>query len=334
MIEDDGALQPPVLGSNRLLGALFSASRGTDGNGIDMQCPSKWLELLRFSQRYPKIGYSSLRMSVTVSVRALAAKYSAEDCEALELGRNLQMEHSAKAFWEKAKPAGEFIAGIAAIIAGLYGLSWVADDIFAHASSRINLRCAEIVFFTGVLSTPRSLAEVQFEMPRRLKSIKQCAALIVWSLDQHAHHRVFRPARHVGWIEEGRENRRLLPWVMSMAEYNARPQCVVQRDWLRLALRTLGEYLAPLSDDAGIVFRFDGSVLSIRLNEKVIALPGEGSPWAVCFRVEARTLRQLPKRLMRKEINVSIWESHITLGNYRYAGTLEEFGTTDPSRVH
>src|SRR6202790_322414 len=42
------------------------------------------------------------------------------------------MEHSAKAFWEKAKPAGGFVAGIVAIVAGLYGLSWVADDIFAH----------------------------------------------------------------------------------------------------------------------------------------------------------------------------------------------------------
>lgn len=41
------------------------------------------------------------------------------------------MEH--KAFWEKAKGVGEFVAGIAAIVAVLYGLSWVADDIFAHS---------------------------------------------------------------------------------------------------------------------------------------------------------------------------------------------------------
>jgi hypothetical protein len=216
---------------------------------------------------------------------------------------------------------------------GYPGLSFDFGNLTLRASSCVNLRYVEIVFFTGILSTPRSLTEVQFEMPRRLKSVKQCAALIVWNLDQYADHRVFRSARHVGWMEEGRENRRLVPRVMSMAEYNARPQCVVQRDWLRLALKTLGKYLAPLSDDASIVFRFDGSVLAIRSNEKVIALPGEGSPWAVSFRVEARTLQQLPKRLMREDISVSIWESRITLGNYTYAGTLEEFGTTDPSRV-
>jgi hypothetical protein len=42
------------------------------------------------------------------------------------------MEHFAKAFWEKAKVAGEFVGGIVAIGALLYGLSWAADDIFAH----------------------------------------------------------------------------------------------------------------------------------------------------------------------------------------------------------
>jgi len=49
-------------------------------------------------------------------------------------------------------------------------------------------------------------------------------------------------------------------------------------------------------------------------------------PWAVRFKVEVRTLRHLPKRLTRDHIGVSIWESRLTLGNYSYAGTLEEFG--------
>ncbi len=216
---------------------------------------------------------------------------------------------------------------------GCPGLSFDFGNLTLRASSCLNLRCVEIVLFTGTLLTPRCLAEVLFEMPRRVKSIKQCASWIVWSLDRHANHRVFKPARHVGWVEDGRKNQRLLPWVMSMAEYNARPRCIVQRDWLRLALRTMGEYLAALSDDASIVFSFDGSVLSIRLDKKVIALPGDGSRWTVRFRVEARTLRRLPKRLMGEVIDVSIWESRITLGNCTYAGILEEFGTTDSSRI-
>jgi hypothetical protein len=61
----------------------------------------------------------------------------------------------------------------------------------------------EIVLFSGVLTTPRTLAQVQFELPRRVESLKQCAACIVWSLDQQSEGRVFKPMRHVGWLEEG-----------------------------------------------------------------------------------------------------------------------------------
>jgi hypothetical protein len=217
---------------------------------------------------------------------------------------------------------------------GYPGLSFDFGNLTLRASSCLNFQCVEIVLFSGALQTPRTLAEVVFELPRRVKSIAQCAAWIVWNLDQQADHRVFTPARPVGWVEEGRKSQRLLPWVMSMAEYRARSQCIVKRDWLRLALKTLAKYIAPLSDNDGIVFRFDGSVLSIRLNKKVIALPAEGSPWAVCLRVEARTLRRLPRRLMRADKDVSIWESHIILGNHKYRGTVEEFGTIDPSHLY
>jgi hypothetical protein len=216
---------------------------------------------------------------------------------------------------------------------GRPGLCFDFGNLTLQASSCLNLRCVEIVLFGGVLSMQGSLAEVHFEMPPRIKSLKQCAAWIVWSLDQHSDNRIFRPARNVDWIGEGRENQKFLPWVKSMAEYKVRPVCMVQRDWLRLALRTLGEYLASLPDNVGIVFSFDGSVLSIRIDKKVIALPGEGSPWAVRFRVEARNLRRLPKRLMRGAIGVSICESGITIGNWAYAGTLEESATTEPLRV-
>jgi hypothetical protein len=161
----------------------------------------------------------------------------------------------------------------------------------------LNLFANEIVLFTGVLSTPRSLAEVHFEMPPLVKSLKQCAAWIVWNLDRHSDHGKFKSARHVGWIEDGRENQKLLPWVKAKAEFDARPRCIVQRDWFRLALKSLGERLSSLPENAEVVFSFDGSVLLIRCNEKVLALPAEGLPWAVRFKVEARTLQRLPKRL-------------------------------------
>jgi hypothetical protein len=88
------------------------------------------------------------------------------------------------------------------------GLTFDFGIMKLNAICCLNLRATEIVLFTGVLSTPRTLAEVHFEMPRQVKSLKQCAAWIVWNLDQHSD-RVFTPSRYVDWVEEGRANRKL-----------------------------------------------------------------------------------------------------------------------------
>jgi hypothetical protein len=188
----------------------------------------------------------------------------------------------------------------------------------------------EVVLFTGVLSARCSAGPIDFELSRRMTSLKQCAALIVWNLDQF---RAFKETCHIDWIEEGRQNKSLLPWVRSREEYNMRPQCMLQRDWFRLALRTLGQQLSALPDHAAVLFSFDGSVLFIRCGNKVIALPGEGVPWAVRFKVAAEKLRRLPKRIRRGRVDVSIWQSRISLGTWTYEGTLEQFGTTHPSSV-
>lgn len=191
----------------------------------------------------------------------------------------------------------------------------------------------EVISLSGILRTPDRLAEVHFEMPRQIESLKQCAAWIVWSLDQQWEGQIFRPARALGWIDEGRRNRRLLPWVMSQAEFDARPQCIVDRDWLRLALKVLGKHAAALPDGGTVIFWFDGSVFYIRSEKKVIAFPGEGPPWAVSFRVEAKLLRQAPKRIMREQIAVSVWESRIRFDSWSYRGTVEPVGGSHSSGV-
>ncbi|MFH1821851.1 MAG: hypothetical protein ABH852_05385 [Methanobacteriota archaeon] len=109
------------------------------------------------------------------------------------------------------------------------GLSFDFGNFRLSASCVRNMRFAEVVLFTGVLATPRTIAQVQFEMPRQVKSFKQCAAWIVWHLDKVAGGNGFVPAHPVGWLAEGRKYRSLLPWIVDMAEYEARPHCIVER---------------------------------------------------------------------------------------------------------
>ena len=118
-----------------------------------------------------------------------------------------------------------------------------------------------------------------------------------------------------------------------MAVFGSRPRCTVRRDWLRLALKTLGEHLASASIDNSALFSFDGSILSIRLDGKVVALPGDGLPWTVCFNVQGRKLRHFPKRFMQEHIEVSIWESRLSIDGAVYKGTIEPPVLSGPLRI-
>ena len=53
-----------------------------------------------------------------------------------------------------------------ALSGGWPGLSYDFDNFKLNASCVVNMRFAEIVLFTGILSTGRTLADVEFEMPR------------------------------------------------------------------------------------------------------------------------------------------------------------------------
>jgi hypothetical protein len=213
------------------------------------------------------------------------------------------------------------------------GLSFDFGNFKLSASCLLNVRFVEVVLFRGILATSHSLAEIEFELPTRVLSREQCAAWIVWKLDQYGSERMFQPRRYVAWIEEGRQNQRLVPWVTEMAAYKSRPSCTVRRDWLRLALKTLAEHLSLLPDSAAVVFSFDGSVLSVRIDGKVVALPGEGFPWAVRFNVNAGQLRRLPKRFMREYIGVEIWESRLKIYGWSYEGTINVSGLAGRAEI-
>lgn len=203
------------------------------------------------------------------------------------------------------------------------GLSFHFGNFKLSASYVLNIRLVEVVLFTGILSTRRSLADVNFEMLREVKSREQCAAWIIWHLDQAAYGSVFIPERDVGWVTEGRENLNSLPWVANMTAYDARPKCTVQRNWLRLALKTLRDILGSLSDEIPVVFDFNGTVLMIQCAGKTVAFPAEGRSWPKQFMIPAGKIRNLPKRLMMETVVVSVWKEQLNIERYAYTGVLE-----------
>jgi hypothetical protein len=172
-----------------------------------------------------------------------------------------------------------------------------------------------VVHLSGVLSpSNRTSAMVSHDLPSELESYEQGLAFLTYYLRRHVRHLSKVP----DWLHEGAHHQHLLPWERERAAYRARPYCIIQRDWLRVAFKTLAKQLATISDDATVTFEFDGSALIIRCAAKVIPMAGEGDPWPRSYSVKAGSIRELPTRLMQQNVEISVWERSLVLGNRRY----------------
>lgn len=204
------------------------------------------------------------------------------------------------------------------------GMSFDFGDLKLKAAHCIDREFQPVVLFSGVLTRARTTTMVSFRLPRRLDSQEMGKAWLVWCLDNELRE-VYRPVTPTPWLDEGRCSFHLLPWVQSMEAYEARPKCMVERKWARLALNDLEKQLVGITDDAIVRFGFDGSVLIIQCGEKTIALPAEGEPWPSQLAIGVEKLRRLPKRLMRDRIEISVWDETLRIDRrlYRDAKALQ-----------
>lgn len=194
----------------------------------------------------------------------------------------------------------------------------------------------EVVLFTGVMSSSRSLAQVCFEMPRHVSSAEQCAAWIVWHLDRASEVRHFQPKLAAVWLAIGRANMHALPWEeervrreQMLERYDARPQCQIQRDWLKLALRKVADMLLSVPDSERVSVGFDGRVLSFACAGKSSLTEASGIAWPVSYTLPAASLRNLPKRLMSMNVGVSVWDGSLQIDRHSYSGVIEQAATPE-----
>jgi hypothetical protein len=92
------------------------------------------------------------------------------------------------------------------------GLSFDFGNFKLSACRVTNRWFADIVLFTGILSSSRNLTHVDFEIPQFVESKEQCAAYLVWFMDKLADGGIFQPTRETDWLSLGRAQKHLLPW--------------------------------------------------------------------------------------------------------------------------
>lgn len=204
------------------------------------------------------------------------------------------------------------------------GLTFKFGSFYLSASCLLNRWLMETVQFHGIIKSPRSLSDVQFEIHSYVESFEQCLALIAWNLDKYVGNDLFKPWDGTAWIEDGRKHFHLLPWELSRLAYNARPFCKVQHEWLKLGLKSLKDFTKRIADEGNVEIDFDGKILSFKIDQQEIVMTAEGSPWQSRFHFPVSDLKNLPKHIMDSEVTLSIWDDRFHIGNWSYRGIVEK----------
>jgi hypothetical protein len=207
------------------------------------------------------------------------------------------------------------------------GLSFNFRSFKLSAICGTNRHFTPVVLFTGFMVTDRTMGEVEFELPPEVESGEQGKSWITWGLDNEFGGR-FQPVGAPAWLAEGRQYFDLLPWNRERAAYNARPHCSVDREWARVAIKTVGQHLTKVDDATPVIFGFDGKVLTITCGEGICPLPAQGSPWKEQYSIRAGELSRLPTRL-RYNVEFSIWDGMLGIGNRHYKSILTVNSTAE-----
>lgn len=176
------------------------------------------------------------------------------------------------------------------------GLSYNFGNLTLQTRRVLNRRFVEIISVSGVYASPRTITEVEIELPLRVASIEQCAAFIAWVIGKD-----FVPLVPTDWLETGRNNFDTLPHIKKQKLYEARPRCVVNRDWLKLALRDLRLLLPTLAESDSLSFNFQNEIFSIRANQKLFAFPAVGNNWKSQYEINPHEKYVLNSSRIRKQ---------------------------------
>ena len=183
-------------------------------------------------------------------------------------------------------------------------------DLSLKAIRVTNEYLRPVFHFGGVWSTPRRHGMIDFDMPMAVESFEQGVAWIVDALQRHGYTPPVKPT----WYLAGEAHRGLLPLERRRAEYEARPQCLVDRDFLRPAIRRLRAQAANASPAEIASISFDGEILRFRISNMPVAVSAVGTPWPESYAVAAIKLQFLPKRLMDEQVFVSVLNGRLSIG--------------------
>ncbi|HEY5378171.1 MAG TPA: hypothetical protein VIJ78_01375 [Pseudolabrys sp.] len=161
----------------------------------------------------------------------------------------------------------------------------------------------------GVQRGANSIGMVDFEMPVEIESYEQGVAWIWYGVGEK-----FEPRIPTSWLAEGQAWKKHLPWIRRMRDYERRPQCLVEKNWFRVAIKKLRPLAATASESDLVWLSFDGESLRIAACGATIVLPATGVAWGTHYAIKATALNHLPRRLTT-HVPISVWNTKLSIGS-------------------
>jgi hypothetical protein len=207
------------------------------------------------------------------------------------------------------------------------GLSFDFGNFKLTASAVVSFSFQEVVMCGGVYCGSGKLAEVGFNISRKVTSPERCAAELVWHLDKQLgwNGQPFRSLNPAPWLEMGRQHFHLLPWVQQQLEWEAeqralaaRPHCWVAKAFARPLLNALAEEVAQADAGETVWFAFDGEVLKVSYGKRRLAAAAQGNTWPEEYGVAASALAEAPKRILNGGLTFGVWKGNFSIGLQRH----------------
>lgn len=170
----------------------------------------------------------------------------------------------------------------------------------------------EIYLFTGFYRTKRTAGEIQFELPLKVESFEQGCALISYYL-KGADLEIVPE-----WLKKGKVFQDHLPWIKARIAYDAIPKAMLEHEWFSIIVKKLTALVTASTEYNITKFTFDGEVLRIECNGNLLVSPAIGKPWNQVAILKTNTLKFLPKKIRKVNIELFIYDNMLRIGNREF----------------
>ncbi len=192
-----------------------------------------------------------------------------------------------------------------------YGLEFNFGNFKLRAFEGVNRYLMNVLIFSGVNNTIRTLSEIHFELPLEVESYEQGIAFISYYLG-----RGFQASIIPEWYYQGLQFKNLLPWEKELEAFRQNPSASIEHDYFKLIIRKMIKISSTAKEDDVTTFSFDGEILRIICADETIIAPATGKAWNEDASVKTQSLSFLPKRIKyRNGHDIYLWGKKIHIDN-------------------